>query len=106
MTLPPQYQREQVIRGKITPNSVTVSFSDRKGENEVERNFELTGEDYKRCVEMIRNTSLEEKKFRAGSSSFDVMLIDGAGKNEMGMPSNRDEWVEFANRIEQMTKVK
>ncbi|HXG82453.1 MAG TPA: hypothetical protein VNI84_00370 [Pyrinomonadaceae bacterium] len=54
VSLPPQYQREQLIRGKINPNSVDIDFSDRKGKNEVERKLELTGEDYERCVKMIR----------------------------------------------------
>ena len=105
-SLPPPYQHEQVIRGKINPNSVIINFRDRKGENEVKRTFELTGEDYKRCVEIIRNTDLEKKVFSAGGSSFDVTLIDRAGKNQMGVPSNRGEWAEFARKIEQMADVK
>jgi hypothetical protein len=102
ITLPPEYQTEQVIRGKIQPDSIAIDFSERKGKNEVKRKLELTGEEYKKAIDMIRNTSLEKKEIRMGGSSFDVTLTDETGKNEMGLPSNAGEWREFSRKIEQM----
>jgi hypothetical protein len=103
VSLPPPYQTEMVIRGKINPSSVSIKFSDRKGDEKTEKVLELTGEDFEKCRRMVKATKLEQKEFRAGASAFDVTLIDREGKNEMGSPSNAKEWAAFVGEIRQKT---
>lgn len=101
VTLPPEYQKELIIRGKIDGESVSIDYSRRAGEEEPrKKTFKLTGADFRKCMQMLENTELEEAEMRAGASAFDVTLIDETGAKKTGTPSNREEWSNFSREIE------
>lgn len=101
-SLPPPYQRVLIVRGVVNPPGVTVLYSNREGENKTEETFELTGEEYEKCVGMLANTSLRDAgNPAAGASVVDVTLKDVNGKKATGKASNADEWREFIAGIRQ-----
>lgn len=99
-SLPPQYQRLVVIKGKIEPQKIIIEYSNRKGREETKKQFELTGADYEKYVQMVRNTALEKEEARSGGGEFDVTLSDATGKNKMGSPSNGKDWGQFEIEME------
>lgn len=103
------YQSEQIIRGQISPDKITITYSEinlspGKEKNELKRYMELTGEDYQRCIKIVKNTTFTEKeanKIIPGDSVFAVMFIDSERNNQQGEPSNRDDWKKFEQEIKQ-----
>jgi hypothetical protein len=98
-TLPPPHQRVLTIRGRINASDVAVAYSFRDKSGVVERGLKLEGDDYRRCVEVVRNTRIREQDaagMRMGAGSFNVTLTYEGGKSAAGVPTNRGEWEQFA----------
>lgn len=104
-SLPPPYQRILIIRGRIEPDKIAVSYSYcQSAEKLPPESLELTGEDRAKCLRMIENTSLRTNLPISAGGAFDVTLIDESGKNKMGAPSNAADWQQFAAEIKEKTQ--
>lgn len=98
-SLPPQFQRIQIIRGRIGPKSIKVHYSFRDKDGLTEHDVELVDAKFRECLVMIQKTKLIKAEAKTGATSFDVTLTGDTGKSEMGDPSNKGDWAEFAEQI-------
>jgi hypothetical protein len=106
-SLPPPYQQLLTIRGKIDASDIAVNYTYRDKNGVVKRELKLEGDDYRRYVEMVRQTRVRQEPMaerRVGGGAFDVTLIDAEGKRVTGIPSNRSDWEQFAEAVTEAAK--
>ncbi|MBY0551736.1 MAG: hypothetical protein K2W95_30915 [Candidatus Obscuribacterales bacterium] len=104
-SLPPQYQHVKIIKGTIKKGTITITYSRRVADKNIEHKLKLTGNDYATCLKTVRATSLKSIILApgapaGGSTGFDITLIQPAGKSESGEPSNAADWVHLKGLIE------
>lgn len=106
-SLPPEHQRITIIRGAMNPAYVSISYSYRGKEGTIARILKLEGEEYQRCVRMVRETHVkvvQPSERPAGAAVTDVTLTDAEGRSVTGTPSNPAEWSRFAEEIERAAR--
>ena len=79
--------------------SIKVHYSFRDKDGLKEHDVELVDAKFRECLALIQKTKLVKEEPRTGAASFDVTLTGAAGQSEMGTPSNRGDWAEFAQQI-------